>query len=46
MEIIQKNKNQIYYNEDNEFIDDDVEPTTRPELAPTMHSEDSDNQLS
>lgn len=45
MEIIKKNKNQIYYNEENEFIDDEVEPTTRPELAPTMHS-DSDNHYS
>jgi len=35
MEIIKKDKNKIYYNEDNEFIDDSVEPTTKPELAPT-----------
>ena len=45
MEIIKKDKNKIYYNEDNEFIDDSVEPTTRPELAPTMHS-DSENHSS
>ena len=30
MEIISKQKNQIYYNEDNEFIDDEVEPSTKP----------------
>ena len=30
MDIIQKNKNQINYNEENEFIDDDVEPNTAP----------------
>lgn len=45
MEIIKKDKNRIYYNEDNEFIDDSVEPSTKPELAPTMHS-DSDNHSS
>ena len=31
MEIISKYKNQIYYNENNEFIDDDIIPNTRPE---------------
>ena len=31
MEIVTKDKNLIYYNEDNEFIDDDVEPNTLPQ---------------
>lgn len=30
MDIIKKQKNHIIYNPDNEFIDDDVEPSTRP----------------
>lgn len=30
MDIIKKNKNQIMYNEDNEFIDDQVLPNTVP----------------
>jgi hypothetical protein len=30
MEIISKYKNQICYNEENEFIDDTVEPSTKP----------------
>ena len=30
MEIVSKDKNLISYNEDNEFIDDDVEPNTLP----------------
>ena len=45
MDIIKKDKNQIYYNEDNEFIDDTVQPSTKPDLAPTMYSE-SDNYMS
>lgn len=30
MEVITKHRNQIIYNEDNEFIDDSVEPSTVP----------------
>lgn len=30
MDIIKKNKNQIVYNEENEFIDDQVLPNTVP----------------
>lgn len=30
MDIIQKTKNQINYNEENEFIDDEVQPNTAP----------------
>ena len=30
MEIIQKQKNHILYNPDNEFIDDTIHPNTRP----------------
>ena len=32
MDIITKHKNHIIYNEDNEFIDDDVLPNTAPKL--------------
>lgn len=39
MEIISKYKNQIYYNEDNEFIDDSVEPSTRPKRQKTENDE-------
>ena len=30
MDIIRKNKNMIYYNPDNEYIDDTVHPNTKP----------------
>jgi hypothetical protein len=30
MDIIKKNKNFILYNDDNEFIDDTIQPNTKP----------------
>ena len=36
MEIISKYKNQIYYNDDNEFIDDDVQPSTKPDKVTVL----------
>ena len=33
MDIIKKEGNEIEYNEDNEFIDDDVFPNTKPDVV-------------
>ena len=40
MDIIKKYKNRIYYNEDNEFIDDDVHPSTKPDKITVLHDMD------
>lgn len=45
MEIISKYKNQIYYNEDNEFIDDDVKPSTKPDKVTMLELDQIDPKL-
>ena len=42
MDIISKYKNQIYYNEDNEFIDDDIQPTTKPDKVTLVDFDSND----
>lgn len=38
MKIIKKHKNHLEYNEDNEFINDEIEPNTVPQKLKELHS--------